>query len=68
MFTQQYYKAIAEIIKNAAPQQAQMNLHGERARGINESRLHIARQFADYFYGDNLHFNRDKFITACDIT
>ena len=73
MFTRQHYKAIAEIISSVTlmamepkggtigTAEARENLKS----GVEIAQCQISRDLADYFAGDNEHFNRQKFLEAC---
>ena len=60
MFTQQYYKAIAEIIKKA-------NEDYNGGTPADMLLMCIKTDLADYFEQDNPNFDRDKFIAACGV-
>ena len=68
MFTKQHYKAIAEIIKGNTDTAADDDQSPDFREGLFKARKWITRDLADYFAGDNPHFNREKFLQACGLT
>jgi hypothetical protein len=58
MLTRKHFKAIAEVIKTAE------NVHQET---MDEKRLYIANHLADFCETQNSRFDREKFLTACNV-
>ena len=64
MLTRKYFYSIAGIIKGIP---AKMELEYDDIPVCEQSLKLIANDLADYFAEDNPQFNRERFITACDL-
>jgi hypothetical protein len=59
------YIAIAAIFAKEKAEDATLN--EDFARGLEWNRCYLADRLADYFAEDNEHFDRDRFLAACDV-
>ena len=67
MSTKKDYKAIAEIIKNGSLQNIKPTDGSALVIfAIQKAGSDIAQDLADYFATQNLRFNRQKFLIACE--
>lgn len=64
MLTRKHYKALADIIAQAAPVGGMVI---QWQVGCNAGREYIAEALCAYLKGDNPRFDRGRFLEACDL-
>ena len=58
-FQQRHYEVLAEILREEKD--------GDNSMETFVTVHNIADQMSDYFERDNIHFDRERFLIACDV-